>query len=62
MSRLAENFNQNAVLHKPMLDTDKIESLEDCKKILSFICNRILQPIPEGVEYVGFSEVKEYFK
>lgn len=62
MSKLAENFKQNAILHRPILDVDKVENLDDCKKILRFLCNYILQPIPEGVEYIGFAEVKEYFK
>lgn len=52
---------QQCILKRHTLNVDKIENLEDCKKVLSFLCNYILQPIPEGVEYKGFSEVKQYF-
>lgn len=52
---------QQHTLYKPVLNLDKIETLEDCKKILNFICNYTLQPIPEGIEYIGFPEVKQYF-
>lgn len=52
---------QQCILHQPILNMDKVETLEDCKKILSFLCDRVLYPIPEGVEYKGFSEVKQYF-
>jgi len=43
------------------LNMDKIESLEDCKKILKFLCDLSINPLPEGVEYGGFSAVEKYF-
>lgn len=43
------------------LRTDKIENLDDCKKILKFLCDRLIKPLPEGIEYGGFSEVEKYF-
>lgn len=43
------------------LNMDKIESLEDCKKILKFLCGLSIKPLPEGVEYGGFSAVEKYF-
>lgn len=46
---------------KHILNTDKIKDLEDCKKLLKFLCNLSVKPLPRGVEYNGFSEVKEYF-
>ncbi len=44
------------------LDLDKVESLEDCKKILKFLCGITMKPMPSNVEYGGFDEVREYFK
>lgn len=55
-------FNRNAIMYTPVLDTDKVENLEDCKKILSFLCKRVLTPITEGVTYTGFDEVERYFR
>jgi len=43
------------------LNTDKIKNLEDCKKLLKFLYNSSVKPLPQGVEYGGFSEVKQYF-
>ncbi len=43
------------------LNTDKINSLDDCKKILKFLCSMSIKPLPSGVEYGGFEKVKEYF-
>ena len=44
------------------LDLDKVNSIEDCKKILEFLCKSTLRPNQIGFEYDGFEEVKEYFK
>lgn len=43
------------------LNLDKINTIDDCKKILKFLCDRFIKPLPDGVEYGGFSEVKDYF-
>lgn len=43
------------------LDFDKINSIEDCKKILNFLCKHTLKPHPITWEYVGFKDVEEYF-
>ena len=44
------------------LDLEKIDSIDDCKKILKFLCDMILEHQPEGVAYNGFEEVEQYFK
>ena len=44
------------------LDLDKIESINDCKKILKFLCDRSLPPLGDGLVYNGFDEVEKYFK
>lgn len=44
------------------LDLDKINSIEDCKKILKFLCESTLVPNKIGLEYNGFKNVEEYFK
>ena len=44
-----------------ILNTDKIENLEDCKKILKFLCEITIKPLPAGIEYNAFSDVKQYF-
>lgn len=43
------------------LNLDKVDSLDDCKKILKFLCGLAIKPLPEGVGYNGFGEVEEYF-
>lgn len=44
------------------LNLDKINSIDDCKKILKFLCRLTIKPTPEGVSYNGFEDVEEYFK
>lgn len=44
------------------LDLDKVNSIEDCKKILKFLCKSTLSPNKIGFEYSGFEDVEEYFK
>ena len=43
------------------LNLEKVKSLDDCKKILKFLCELTIKPLPSDVEYGGFSEVSEYF-
>lgn len=43
------------------LNTDTINNLDDCKKILKFLCKLVIKPQLENVEYHGFSEVRQYF-
>lgn len=47
--------------HTHELNLDKINTVDDCKKILKFLCDLFIKPIPYGVEYGGFSEVSNYF-
>jgi hypothetical protein len=44
------------------LDLEKINSIEDCKKILKFLCSLTLKPTPKDISYNGFEEVEQYFK
>lgn len=44
------------------LNLDKINSIDDCKKILKFLCDLVIKPTPEGVSYNGFEEVEQYFE
>lgn len=44
------------------LDLEKINSIDDCKKILKFLCDLTLEPTPKDVSYNGFEEVEQYFK
>lgn len=43
------------------LNTDEIKTLDDCKKVLKFLCGLLMRPLPSGLEYNGFSEVEQYF-
>ena len=43
------------------LNLDKIKSVDDCKKILKFLCGLAIKPLPSDLEYGGFSEVSDYF-
>ena len=44
------------------LDLEKINSIEDCKKVLKFLCRAVLKPLPKDITYNGFEEVEQYFK
>lgn len=44
------------------LNIDKINSIDDCKKILKFLCDLTIKPTPEGIYYNGFEDVEEYFE
>lgn len=44
------------------LNLDKINSIDDCKKVLKFLCDLTIKPTPEGVSYNGFEDVEEYFE
>ena len=57
-----ENCMNKADIHKCYeLNLDKINSIDDCKKILKFLCELTIKPLPSDIEYVGFDEVSEYF-
>ena len=43
------------------LNLDKVNSVDDCKKILKFLCGLAIKPLPECIEYNGFPEVSKYF-
>lgn len=47
--------------HVHELNLDKINTVDDCKRILKFLCNLVIKPLPDGVEYGGFAEVSNYF-
>ena len=44
------------------LNLDKVNSIDDCKKILKFLCDLTIKPTTEGVSYNGFEEVEQYFE
>lgn len=44
------------------LNLEKINSIDDCKKILKFLCDLTIKPTPEGVSYNNFGEVEQYFE
>lgn len=54
-------MNRSETYKRYELNLDKIESLEDCKKILKFLCEMHIKPLPKGTEYCGFSDVEKYF-
>lgn len=43
------------------LNINKVKNLDDCKKILKFLCDLSIRPLPSGIEYGGFGEVEKYF-
>lgn len=59
-TRIEEAYLETCRFYK--LDLEKINSIEDCKKILKFLCDLILKHMPENVSYNGFEEVEQYFK
>lgn len=56
---LEERKEQTYVRHE--LNINKIENLEDCKRILKFLCDISIKPLHNGIEYGGFREVEQYF-
>ena len=44
------------------LNLDKVNTVDDCKKILKFLCRLAIEPTSEGIKYNGFEEVREYFE
>lgn len=44
------------------LNLEKINSIDDCKKILKFLCDLTLKPTPNDISYNGFEKVEQYFK
>lgn len=59
-ARIEEAYLETCRLYE--LDLEKINSIDDCKKILKFLCGLTLKPIPKDVSYNGFDEVEQYFK
>ena len=57
-----EDINLTEVYRHYELNLNKVKSLDDCKKILHFLCRHTLKPIRGDLTYGGFSEVKEYFE
>lgn len=55
-------IDEKDILKEYELDVDKIKSIDDCKKILKFLCDLGIKPTPIGCTYEGFEDVKEYFK
>lgn len=53
--------SETEIRKQHVLNTDKIKTLDDCKKILKFLCNHSINPLPKGIEYGDFSEVEKYF-
>lgn len=47
--------------HIHELNLGKINTIDDCKKILKFLCDLSIRSLPDGIEYGGFSEVSNYF-
>ncbi len=43
------------------LNLDKINSVDDCKKLIKFLCNLTIKPLPSDCEYNDFDDVREYF-
>lgn len=59
-----ENFTKDPryIYKTYKLNLDKVNSVDDCKKILKFLCDMYLQPISIDYEYNGFGDVAEYFE
>lgn len=47
--------------YEPKLNLNAIKDLEDCKKILKFLCD-LIKPTPVGCIHHGFDEVAKYFE
>lgn len=59
--QLNNAITASPLTHNYQLDIDKINSLEDCKKILQFLSDICLRSVPQGFEYNGFDNVKQYY-
>lgn len=47
--------------YKPQLDLDKVETVDDCKRLIKFIYDNCFLPIHKNTAYAGFEKVEEYF-
>lgn len=57
-----ENCMHKSEIHKCYnLNLDKINTIDDCKKILKFLCQTTIKPLRSDLEYTNFSEVRDYF-
>lgn len=54
-------YDTETVYRQYELNLDKVNSVDDCKKILKFLCELVIKPLPDGFGYGGFSEVNDYF-
>lgn len=65
-SKISPNYNEGIntteVYKHYELNLDKIKSVDDCKKILRFLCRHTFKPTQGNLTYGGFSEVEEYFE
>ena len=48
--------------YRPELDLDKIQNLDDVKKILSFLANSIFSTTTKDAIYTEFEVIKKYLK
>lgn len=62
MDKKQGNLIDAAIYYKKYeLDLNKIKAVTDCGKILKFLCDNGIKPLPEGLTYAGFDEIREYF-
>lgn len=56
-----EDINATEVYRSYELNLDKVMTIDDCKKLLRFLCRHTFKPTQTNLTYDGFSEVEEYF-
>ena len=64
LSTSVEIINNNTTKYNTYysLNIDKINTIDDCKKVIKFLSDLTVKPLPDGVGYSGFNIVEEFYK
>ena len=49
-------------MYQPELDLDKIQTVEDCKKIIDVLFKSMFKPLSSDYSYGALSDIYEYMK
>ena len=57
-----ENWIIKPVVYQPELDLDKIQTVEDCKKIIDVLFKSMFKPLSSDYTHGILSDIYEYMK
>ena len=62
INSLVESKNIEPVVYQPELDLDKIQTVEDCKKIIDVLFKSMFKPLSSDYSHGVLSDIYEYIK